>query len=200
MSAARRLLLQRAAIAIALCWTGFALVAFLRASVFAGGYQSAIESSNVSGRILVSGMTPQAEAAGVKRGDEILAIDGRPVRDWGRDGGWDDLDPAGNRYEFATPDGRRYEASLAAVAASPRPIAIAWLIVGAAYLSIGILVWLLRPGRDEAWVFALFCVILPSAFFAATSATNSPAKTIRSPARSRFAGFAKACQVRSSTA
>ena len=163
MKTAPSLRFMRATLALALGWAGFALLLFLRATFFHTGPTTPVHTSNTPGRVNVTWATPQADQAGVRPGDALLSIDGIPYIRWGREGHWRSLRAGrANQYLFEDRDGRRFEVPLDPLDATRGPsvllpVYVASLLVAGAFLAIGVLVWLLRRGREEAWAFALFC-------------------------------------------
>ncbi|MEZ4214912.1 MAG: ATP-binding protein [Myxococcota bacterium] len=117
-------------------------------------------------RALVEWSTPEAQNAGVQRGDRILSIDGIPMSSVLREGvGF--LEPgSANRYAIEKPDGRVLVVDLAPAPASfhRRPgqtlLHVALLCVAALYLGAGGVVWWSRHERADAWAFMLFCSMM----------------------------------------
>ena len=173
MSAARSLRFQRLTLAIAFGWAGLALVFFVRATLFHEGATTPIHTSNTAGRVSVTWAAPAAEAAGVRPGDELVAIDGLRYLQWGRDGHWRELTPGKtNVYQFRRRDGRDLSVALepAPTSAQPLPqvpIYLASFVVASAFFAMGVLVWLLRRGREEAWAFGLFSSFIAVQLFTA---------------------------------
>jgi signal transduction histidine kinase len=163
--------LQRFTIALAAAWAGLALAFFLRATLFHDGWTLPVHTNNTLGRVIVSWAAPSAAAAGVRPSQVLVSIDGIPYLRWGRDGDWRGLEPGhANRYVFERRSGERFEVSLEPISATDGPmpllpIYLASLAVGCAFLAIGILVWLLRRGRREAWAFTLFCCAVATQLF-----------------------------------
>jgi len=153
---------QRTTLALAYGWAALALVLFLRATLFHVGWTTPLHTSNTPGRVGVTWASEEARAAGVEPGDELLAVDGIPYLQWGRDGHWRDLEPGkSNLYSFLLRDGRRVDIALAPspVSAQPlplTPIYVASFVVGSAFLVMGLLVWMLRRDREESWAFGIF--------------------------------------------
>ena len=173
MSAARSLRFQRITLAIAFTWAALALVFFARATLFHEGATTPIHTSNTAGRVSVTWAAPAAEAAGVRPGDELVAIDGLRYLQWGRDGHWRELTPGKtNVYQFRQRDGRELSVALepAPTSAQPLPqvpIYVASFVVASAFFAMGVLVWLLRRGREEAWAFGLFSCFIAVQIFTA---------------------------------
>jgi signal transduction histidine kinase len=164
---------QRATLAAAFAWAGLALLLFLRATLFHDGWTTPVHTSNAAGRVSVTWAAPNAEAAGVQPGDELVAIDGIPYLLWGRDGHWRDLHPGrSNVYEFRLRDGATLSIPLEPmpVTAQPLPLVpiyLASFFVASAFLAMGALVWMLRRGRPEAWAFGLFSCFVAVQLFTA---------------------------------
>jgi len=173
VSAARSLRFQRITLAIAFTWAALALVLFARATLFHEGATTPIHTSNTAGRVSVTWAAPAAEAAGVRPGDELVAIDGLRYLQWGRDGHWRELTPGKtNVYQFRQRDGRELSVALepAPTSAQPLPqvpIYVASFVVASAFFAMGVLVWLLRRGREEAWAFGLFSCFIAVQIFTA---------------------------------
>jgi signal transduction histidine kinase len=162
---------RRVTLWLAMAWAGFALFAFLRATLFGTGYTIPFHTSNSAGRVTITWATEEGSAAGVQAGDRLQSIDGLPYLRWGRDGHWRGISPERpNRYEFLRPDGSPYEARLHPVR-SPAgsvtliPIYLASFAVGVTYLGLGLLVWLLRRDRGESWAFSIFCATMAAQLF-----------------------------------
>ena len=162
---------QRVTLLAAFGWALLALLLFLRATLFHEGWTTPLHTSNTPGRIGVTWVSPEGEAAGVHPGDGLISIDGVPYLQWGRDGHWRELRPGHpNLYRFELRDGTTLDVALmpAPVSAQPLPLApiyLASIAVGSAFLVMGILVWMLRPGRDESWAFGLFSALVAVQLF-----------------------------------
>jgi signal transduction histidine kinase len=162
MSAAPSLRVMRTTITVTFAWAALALVFFVRATLFHEGVTTPIHTSNTAGRISVTWAAPAAAAAGVRPGDELISIDGMPYLQWGRDGKWRNLiSGKTNVYRFGRRDGGDLSLALEPVASSQQPfpqlpIYVASFLVASAFFAMGVLVWLLRRGREEAWAFGLF--------------------------------------------
>ena len=173
MSAAQWLRFQRITLALAFAWAGLALVFFVRATLFHEGVTTPIHTSNTAGRVSVTWAAPAAEAAGVRPGDELVSIDGLRYLQWGRDGHWRELTPGKtNVYHFRRRDGSDLSVALEPVPTSVQPlpqvpIYVASFVVASAFLAMGVLVWLLRRGREEAWAFGLFSSFIAVQLFTA---------------------------------
>jgi signal transduction histidine kinase len=162
---------QRATLALAFGWALFALMVFLRATLFHSGWSTPLHTSNTPGRVGITWVSEEGERAGIRPGDDLLAIDGIAYLQWGRDGHWRSLEPGkSNLYRFRLRDGRELEVPLVPtpVAAQPlplTPIYAASVVVGSAFLMMGALVWMLRRGRPEAWAFGLFSAFVAVQLF-----------------------------------
>jgi signal transduction histidine kinase len=162
---------QRTTLLLAFGWAFLALLLFLRATLFHTGWTTPLHTSNTPGRVSVTWVCPEGESAGVRPGDGLVSIDGLPYLQWGRDGRWRDLDPQRtNLYRFELRDGSTREVPLypSPVTAQPLPLApiyLASLAVGSAFLIMGLLVWMLRRGREESWAFGLFSALVAVQLF-----------------------------------
>jgi signal transduction histidine kinase len=162
---------MRTTLALAYVWAGIALVAFLRATLFDSGWSTPLHTSNTPGRVGLTWVSEEAERAGVRPGDDLVAIDGIPYQQWGRDGYWRDLEPGqANLYRFRLREGREIEVPLrpSPVTAQPlsmAPIYAASFVVASAFLAMGAFVWMLRRGRPEAWAFGLFSAFVAVQLF-----------------------------------
>jgi signal transduction histidine kinase len=120
--------------------------------------------------LIVTGVSPEAAAAGVRVGDLLLEIDGSAADDWLVGGGPPLREGVANLYVFRSGGGERFEAELLPLppGASGTEHLLALgipLLVGAIYFGIGLTVWRFRPGSSEAWAFLLFCCFLASELF-----------------------------------
>ena len=110
----------------------------------------------------ISGVTPEAAAAGLTDGDQLVAIDGRPI------GSaillWHHLfeGETENLYRVEKVDGRELEYRLAPRHPGELFTPLMWIVaiglplVGLIYLCVGLLVWRLRPDRASTWALFLF--------------------------------------------
>jgi signal transduction histidine kinase len=96
------------------------------------------------------------------------------VREWFRVRGWENLRaevPA--TWTLESQDGVRRDVALLPVPRSQTqqavvlPVFLASLTVGVAYLALGVLVWQLKPDREESFAFVLFCSVLAMELFSA---------------------------------
>ena len=156
MNPAARLRFRRTTVALATAWGFAALFAFLDAVVLSTGYVPPFDTANAAGYMAVSWVTQEAKRAGIHQGDRVLEIDGEPSLRWFRNARWREM-RAGqtNRYALEDKEGRRFEVDLAPMpaAAGPAlgvPVNAATLVVGSTYLALGLLVWMLRRGREES--------------------------------------------------
>jgi signal transduction histidine kinase len=131
-----------------------------------------IETTALSGVALVTWRSDEAAREGVKEGDRVLEVDGIPVRQWYRDRGWDRLRiEVPVRYLIETPGGERFSVELYAETRSDSydrfllPIMAALIVVGAAYLILGLFVWKLKPDLAESWAFLLFTAAIATQLF-----------------------------------
>ncbi|HEY8120807.1 MAG TPA: ATP-binding protein [Myxococcota bacterium] len=170
--------------------TGLAAVAWAVASLVLVIYGQAtaparaeppIFTTSLGGLVIVSTVAPEAEAAGVARGQRVLAVDGVPVQEWYRQRGWErivDGEPVHYRLEQAggriadvellpKRSGGAYERLLV-------PVFAALVAAGAIYLLVGVFVWRLRSGRTEAWSFLLFSSSMATTLFSAVHTFDAP--------------------------
>lgn len=162
-------------------WTALAAVvwAALALLLAVGGQLNArtplyppLQTSGTGGIVIVYWLHETAEAAGVEIGERVLAVDGTPVNTWFRQRGWENLEASVPvSYSLVKADGTPHAVALEPV---PReetdarmfvPLFGATLVVGIAYLGIGLLVWRLRPNRNESWAFLLFCAVMATQMF-----------------------------------
>jgi len=115
----------------------------------------------------------EARDAGVEVGDRLLALDGQPA-DRSLERRLTSLrEGEPNRYRLGKRDGREIEAVLEPLAPGERRpvygliVDVGLPMVGLVYLAIGVVVWLLRPGRAASWAFLLFCSSMATSLFAA---------------------------------
>jgi len=111
----------------------------------------------------ISAVTPEATAAGLKDGDQLVAIDGRPI------GSailrWHHLfrGDSENVYRVEKADGRELQYRLGPRHPAELFTPLMWIIgiglpiVGLIYLGVGLWVWRLRPDRASTWALFLFC-------------------------------------------
>ncbi|RIL03048.1 MAG: hypothetical protein DCC71_15765 [Proteobacteria bacterium] len=171
MTLTTNLRFQRATVALALLWAAAGFVLVMRSVLFYDAWTTPVHTSNTPGRVNVTWVTPAATAAGVRPGFELVAIDGVPYLQWGRDGHWRELRAGvANVYTFEDLDGRSLDVALEPMAArqSPMPLVpfyVASILVAFAFLALGVLVWLLRRGRESAWAFAIFCAAVAALLF-----------------------------------
>ena len=176
MSPAASLRLRRWTAAAAVIWALLALVLAVAGQVLArGDYMPPLVTSGTGGVVVVSWVADSVHGSGMDVGDRVLAVDGTPVNDWFRRRGWENLRPGVTAlYEVEKADGSRRTVPLLPV---PRelitpqhltlPIMVASFAVGLAYLTLGGLVWRLKPDKDESWAFLLFCSVMAMELFSA---------------------------------
>jgi hypothetical protein len=106
--------------------------------------------------LIVTGVSPEAAAAGVRVGDLLLEIDGRDADDWLVGGGPPLREGVTNLYVFRS-RGERLEVELLPLPPASGTSGAAHLLafgipllVGAIYFGIGLTVWRFRPGSSEA--------------------------------------------------
>jgi signal transduction histidine kinase len=175
MSPAASLRLRRWTAAAAVTWALLALVLAVVGQVLArGDYMPPLQTSGTGGVVVVSWVADSVLGSGLDVGDRLHAVDGTPVNDWFRRRGWEELRPGVTAlFEVEKPDGSRRAVPLLPV---PRelssqfltlPIMVASFAVGLAYLTLGGLVWRLKPDMDESWAFLLFCSVMAMELFSA---------------------------------
>jgi signal transduction histidine kinase len=111
----------------------------------------------------ISGVTPEATAAGLKEGDQVVAVDGRPIGSAILH--WHHLfrGDSENLYRVEKADGRELQYRLAPRHPAELFTPLMWIvaiglpIVGLVYLGVGLWVWRLRPDRASTWALFLFC-------------------------------------------
>jgi signal transduction histidine kinase len=141
-----------------------------------------IRTSHLGGLVLVSSVTAEGAAAGVERGQRVLAVDDVPIRDWYRKRGWQDLrEDVPLRYRLEGRGGAVLEVALRPVARRSFyeqflvPTFGAVSLVGLAFLFVGVLVWRLKPDRAESWAFVLFSSCMATALFSSVLTYDAPA-------------------------
>ncbi|MDJ0851627.1 MAG: hypothetical protein QNK04_24900, partial [Myxococcota bacterium] len=162
-TATRRL--RRSSAIVAVVWSLVALVlAAVGQFTAQRGANPPIETSGIGGYAIVQWATEAALEAGVSVGDRVLEVDGEPVHSWFRERGWERLsEQVPVAYTLERRDGRVFQVELSPVQRSSNytrffvPIFSASLVVGIAYLAIGLLVWRLKPDTADSWAFLLFC-------------------------------------------
>ena len=119
----------------------------------------------ITGHAVVQSATPKARAAGIRPGDQILSIDGKPA-----------LSPSAtqsavregrpSRYEIRAKEGTIFEVSLAPVARSSaehrREILMCFALLGVAilYLLVAGVVWWNKPDQAATWALLLFSSVM----------------------------------------
>jgi signal transduction histidine kinase len=175
--------LRRGTALAAMLWAVSALVLAVWGQVASPhALEPPIRTSHLGGMVLVSAVTPEGAAAGIERGNRVLAVDGEPIHDWYRDRGWQRMSAetpllyriegrGGTVREIALrPAARRhfYEQFLV-------PTFAALSLVGLAFLGVGMLVWRLKPDRAESWAFLLFSCVMATGLFSAVLTYDAPA-------------------------
>jgi signal transduction histidine kinase len=180
---------RRATVVLAFAWALFALVAFVGATLRRDGYMCPFHTTIIFGRVAVSWASDPVLRAGVVPGDHVLGVDGEPYIEWSREHRWRDLRPdRTNHYEFESKRGGVRTAvdlppmPIAETPALALPIYAACLAVGGVFLVIGALVWMLRPGRDESWAFALVCSAIAAQLFLSFDTQRQMYEQLRSTA------------------
>ena len=105
--------LRRITAALAVCWAAAAIVLSLAPLRSPEARLShPFVAARLAGSVVVSNVSEQASAAGVRDGDQLLAVNGDSVARVARRGiGWLSPDVA-NEYLLERPDGERYIAEL----------------------------------------------------------------------------------------
>jgi len=163
----------RATALLAVLWSLSALVLAIHGQLSSErSVKPPIETSALSGVALVSWRSDAASQVGVDVGDRVIEVDGIPVRRWYRERGWNELrTEAPIRYLIETPEGERFSVELYAETLGAfhdrllMPIMVALIVVGSAYLALGLFVWKLKPDRAESWAFLLFTVAVAAQLF-----------------------------------
>jgi len=138
-----------------------------------------LEVAGVGGVYIVQGTGPEAARKGIRPGDRLVALDGRPLGTAQSRGRLALQEGQANVYTIEKPDGRRVRHEL-----EPLPpgtlgpvstvLQLAILGVGLIYLAIGAAVFRARPEREEAWALLLFGATMATALFTAVRADNIP--------------------------
>jgi signal transduction histidine kinase len=122
---------------------------------------------------IVQWANEEASGAGVRVGDRVLAVDGRSA-DRSLDRRFLDLrDGVPNAYRIERRDGVVIDVDLLPLRpGETRPfygfvVDMGLPLVGAIYLGIGVVVWLMRPLRSASWAFLLFCSTMAAGLFGA---------------------------------
>jgi hypothetical protein len=119
----------------------------------------------------IAEVAPEALAAGVETGDQVVAIDGWPIGQTLTR--WDELFrfDATNVFRIRKRDGGEVQVVLAPRAPATLFTPIRWAIaiglpiVGLVYLGVGAWVWRLRPDRASTWALFLFCSVMAAELF-----------------------------------
>jgi len=118
----------------------------------------------VGGITIVQSRSEAAYAVGIALGDRVLSVDGVPAETWFRKSRASTLLPkVQNTYEIENRDERRGLVRLAPEpigwqsASGSQYIDSASVITGCIFFVIGLVVWVMRRGRKEAWGFFLLC-------------------------------------------
>ncbi len=140
-----------------------------------------IRTSALAGLAVVSATSEAGEAAGIERGNRVLAIDGVAIRDWYRSRGWQRMSAdTPLRYRIEGRGGRIFEVELRPVARRSFyqqflvPAFAAVSVVGLAFLLMGTLVWRLKPDRAESWAFLLFSGAMATTLFSSVLTYDAP--------------------------
>ena len=162
--------------ALALLWALLALFAGVRTQIESRTRPAVPFSfSSAAGQHVIHGLTPAAQAAGIRSADHWLSIDGLRVDEWLSSGGHDLIEGVPNRYDVLQDSGVRHSAMLVPRPAGTKPfpserwLALAVPAVGLIYLAIGAVVFQLKSDRREAWALLLFCCATAALLFVAGS-------------------------------
>ncbi len=155
--------------ALAILWALASFVLGVQAKLDARGRPFLPFSfSSAAGVHVINEVGPAAVAAGIAPRDRLLAVEGMPVSEWIR-AGMPGLSPErATSLRIAARDGRVLDVRLRAMPVGEgmfpldRLASVAVPVVGALYLLIGLIVWILKPDRRESWVFLLFCAVTSS--------------------------------------
>jgi signal transduction histidine kinase len=125
-----------------------------------------VNTSFVGASAIVEGATDHAYAAGVRKGDRLLSIDGDPVAVVLRNAERRLVPGESNSYRIRKRNGEVRDVSLTPAprefSEQPVDIAIhvALLLVSISYLGIGLIVWRNKPNAAETWAMMLFCATM----------------------------------------
>jgi signal transduction histidine kinase len=175
--------LRRGSAAAAMLWALSALFLALWGQLAARhAFEPPIRTSHLGGRVLVSAVTEQGVAAGIERGNRVLAVDGIPIHEWYRARGWQRMQAdVPLLYRIEGRGGAVREVSLKPVARRSFyeqflvPTFAAVSLVGLAFLFVGALVWRLKPDRAESWAFLLFSCCMATGLFSSVLTYDAPA-------------------------
>ncbi|MDJ0787582.1 MAG: ATP-binding protein [Myxococcota bacterium] len=174
--------IRRGTASAAVLWAVMALVLALYGQVQAPrNVDPPLQTTALGGNAIVQSVTPEAAAAGVRVGERVLRVDGRPVHRWYRERGWEDIRANTEIvYELVKTGGRVYEVRLtpseraSSYQRLATPLFLALVVVGSVYLAVGLFVWRLRPDRAEAWAFLLSSAFIATALFGAVHTYDAP--------------------------
>jgi signal transduction histidine kinase len=175
--------LRRATAAAILLWALAALFLAIWGQVRTRhALEPPIRTSQLGGLVLVSAVTEEGTAAGVERGNRVLAVDGVPIHEWYRERGWQQMQ-AGVPLHYRI-EGRGGSVRELALLPVPRrsfyeqflvPTFAAVSLVGLVFLLVGVLVWRLKPDRAESWAFLLFSGSMATGLFSSVLTYDAPA-------------------------
>jgi signal transduction histidine kinase len=165
--------IRRVTALLAVLWAVSALALAIHGQLFsARTVYAPIQTTALSGVALISWCSEEATEAGVALGDQVLEVAGVPVREWYRSRGWDELrSGVPVRYLIENPQGGQFVVELRpetrgdSYARFLVPIMAALIVVGSAYLILGLFVWMLRPDRAESWAFLLFTAAIATQLY-----------------------------------
>ncbi|MFP6563226.1 MAG: ATP-binding protein [Myxococcota bacterium] len=154
--------LRRGTAVVAVLWACVAIGASFYALFFLQQRLSLpMDFSFVTGAGVVAATSPEATRAGIRAGDRVLSVDGRPVIAVVRSPM--DLDAGvANHYEVRRPGGEVFDVVLRPLpaAAMQRPydvlLHVGLLSVAVVYVFVVVIAWLGRPDRDETFALLLF--------------------------------------------
>ncbi|HUG37520.1 MAG TPA: hypothetical protein VML54_11250, partial [Candidatus Limnocylindrales bacterium] len=174
--------LRRSTALIAVLWALSALVLAVYGQFAVPRYvDPPLQTTAIGGLAVINTRSAEAREAGIRLGDRLLSVDERPIQEWYRGRGWEELVAgAPNRYRIQGSGGEIREVDL-----TPRPrsspyqsfflpIFAALALVGTAYLTLGVLVFRLRPERAESWAFLLFSSAMATALFLGVHTYDAP--------------------------
>ena len=125
-----------------------------------------VNCSFVGASAMVEAATDQALEAGVRKGDRLLSIDGKPVTVMLRSSEGRLVAGHSNVYRIQKRNGEIRDVSLppAPREFTERPvdtlIHLGLLFVSISYLAIGMVVWWNRPTAAETWAMMIFCATM----------------------------------------
>jgi len=159
---------RKASSIAAVAWAALALLVGLELRFSAGQLPSfPFDIESVAGlSAIVTGIGEGAAQAGVEEGDRLVAVDGEPVGSWLPTARARLAPNESNVYRLRKSDGSVVEIALLPRLPQRELSAASWLglsiplFAGIIYLAVGLIVWRLRPDREDAWALLLFCSVV----------------------------------------